>query len=167
MRRAGAVCDLTVRPLHGAPVERLAVLRDLAERGARESEVRRIAREIRAAAGAAPRSLASGVLSYVQGLPYRVDPVGRDDGAAACATIERGGDCKKLSVLFCALCSALGLTSRLVWIEQPEARLDHVSAQWRDGGRWLWAECTVRGARLGEAPHAAAERLDALRDGWL
>ena len=166
-RASGAVCDLTVRPLEGSPSERLAVLHGLAERGAREVDVRRVAARLSVNASGDVRALAGEVLAFVQRLPYRVDSEGRDDGAAACATLAQGGDCKKLSVLFCALCSACGLTSRLVWIEQPAARLDHVSAQWQHGGRWLWAETTVRGAELGEPPHAAAARLGALREGWL
>ena len=74
------------------------------------------------------------------------------------------GDCKSTATLFAALAASLGCRVRL-WAFGPPAsdssKATHVCAQvqpWKDAP-WLWAETTVPGARLGEAPAEAALRL--------
>lgn len=74
-------------------------------------------------------------------------------------TLMNGGDCEDLSVLFCAMCGCLGIDSRIVWMDQPKARLNHVTAQVRLPGKtWQWAETTISSARVGEHPYDAAKR---------
>ena len=102
----------------------------------------------------------------MQRLPYYPDPPGESDWISdPCHALVVGGDCEDLSVLLVALWAACGLTARVVWIAQPEAGQDHVSAEVllpRAAG-WLPGEGTVRGARLGEDPYVAAKRLQAVR----
>lgn len=76
-------------------------------------------------------------------------------------TIEHGGDCEDLAALFVALARALGLTAELIWIEQPDRPLDHVVAQVQIDGAWYWADASVCGAKVGESPYAAMDRLGA------
>ena len=76
----------------------------------------------------------------------------------------RRGECKALSTTLVALYRALGLRPRVVWVDQPGAPLNHVTAKvWIDGG-WLWAEPSVRGAMLGESPYDALARAG--DDAW-
>lgn len=160
-------CDLNRKPLDGDPRDRIAVLAELAEEGTRSVDVQRQTRQL-VAGLSRPRERAQACLAFVQSLRYRVDPPGTDDGANACAVlIQRVGDCKKKAILLGSMLALAGLEAVLVWKEQPGAPLDHVTVKVRLGGRWRWAESTVRGAQLGEDPYEAAERLRALREGWL
>ncbi len=83
-------------------------------------------------------------------------------------TLEHGGDCEDMATLFVAMASCVGIPARLVWLEQPKARLNHVTAQvlvpkpsgllGRSSGEpdWRWAEPTIRSAKIGEHPYEAA-----------
>jgi transglutaminase-like putative cysteine protease len=108
--------------------------------------------------------LASIILEWVHDrLRYRDDPWGREYYQGIYWTLTYGGDCEDLVVALVALMLAAGLDARVVWQEQSGAPLNHVTAQVRlptpKGPEWVWADPTVKGARLGEEPHDAAARL--------
>lgn len=101
-------------------------------------------------------------LTRAQRLPYAHDEAGAVDLVTAdLATVEReGGDCEERAMYLVAHLVCAGIPARLAWIVQPPpAPLDHVSAQVRLDGRWLWADPTVPGARIGERPERAAGRV--------
>jgi len=109
---------------------------------------------------------ARAALAFVQRLPYRHDPPGVDTYQGVAWTLAHGGDCEDLSALFVALLRALAghyrlaLAARVRWLARPGAQEDHITSEARcDGGAWRWAECSVRGALLGEYPPDAAARL--------
>jgi hypothetical protein len=98
-------------------------------------------------------------LVYVQGLPYAADPPGEYVQGAA-YTAAWGGDCEDLAGLLHVLVGIGGHRARLVWLAQPWATLDHVSAQVVIVPcGWTWCEPTLPGARVGEDPYSAARRL--------
>lgn len=110
--------------------------------------------------GHGARDKVAWALRRVQELPYWLYPDGEVLHGAA-TTVRVGGDCKAVSVVFCAAMAALKVPCRVVWVDQPAASLNHVSAVvWLDG-RWQWADASVRGAWVGEPPYAAARRLGA------
>lgn len=103
---------------------------------------------------------AQAALRFAQRAGYIADPPG-EWFQPIDWTIRYGGDCEDLASLFVALARAMGVRARICWIDIPAAEFNHVSAQvWLDG-RWQWAEASVCGAHLGEAPMDAARRLDA------
>jgi transglutaminase-like putative cysteine protease len=113
-------------------------------------------------------AIAAALLLWVQRRGYHPDPPGEEWFQPVARTIAQGGDCEDLSTLFVALARAAGLRAQLVWIDQPSHALNHVSAQVYLGDLarrfgatdgWAWAETSVLGARLGENPYHAAERL--------
>jgi transglutaminase-like putative cysteine protease len=107
------------------------------------------------------RSRAAHVLELVQRLNYRPDPPGLEIFQSAEETIARGGDCEDLATLFVALARLVGLRAKIVWLNQQihGAALNHVYARVLVDAQWLDAECSIAGARLGEAPSDAARRL--------
>lgn len=120
-----------------------------------------------ATVGAATTALAVALEAQlaVQSLPYVPDPPGEDVYQSADETIARGGDCEDLAVLFVGLVRMLGATqalplgAKVFFMPRPGAPQDHITALVRLArGPWLWAECSVRGARLGEYPPDAAAR---------
>lgn len=106
-------------------------------------------------------SVAPELLAWAQQLPYEVRSEGAMDFVdEVLETVEvLGGDCKARSQYLVALCRWHGLGAGLVWVPQGGFPVDHVSAWiwWR--GRWVWADATVPGAELGEAPEDAARRV--------
>ena len=74
-------------------------------------------------------------------------------------TLELGGDCEDLSKAIVALDLAALLRARVEWLPQPEENQDHVSARVLLAGVWEWQEASLAGARLGENPYQAAQRL--------
>lgn len=167
--RIGAVCDRRVRIVDGSPRERILHFSRLAAEGAEEWDViqaeRRITRGIEGA-----RGRAGALLAFVQSLPYWPDPPGiKDYISRPCQVLTIGGDCEDLATLLVSLWVASDLGGRLVWMPQGGDQ-DHVAPQVLLPVRgWTWAEPTVEGARLGEAPRRAAARLGAARtrDGGL
>lgn len=114
--------------------------------------------------------LADRLLSFVQSVGYHEDRPGEEWFQRPDYTLRHGGDCEDLSTLFVALAKTLGLRARLEWFTQPNASLNHVTSKvWLgpnhrvpvDEDGWAWAETTMRGARLGECPYDALERLQA------
>lgn len=102
-------------------------------------------------------------LATVQALPYRDDPPGVDEVQSADVTAVEGGDCEDLAALLVVLWEILGVRGRVVWLSQPGAVQDHVTAQAFVAGGWAWGEPTIEGARLGESPYQAAARLGVRR----
>lgn len=101
---------------------------------------------------------AEALLVRVQRLGYRADPSG-EWLQRGTETAARGGDCEDLGALFVALCGAAGIVARLVWLSQANAPQDHVTAQVLLDGRWVWADASILGARLGESSYQAAARI--------
>ena len=100
------------------------------------------------------------VMRRLQSIPYRADPPGSDPilpvrevllGCSAC-------DCEDRTAAVVAALRLLGYVAWPVYIEQPRAPQDHVTARVMVGGRVLWCDTTVA-AELGEHPFTAAERL--------
>jgi transglutaminase-like putative cysteine protease len=113
-------------------------------------------------------AVAAALLLWTQRRGYKPDPAGEEWFQPVPWTIARGGDCEDLSTLFVTLARAAGLRAQLVWIDQPSHALNHVTAQvylgdyarrFGSSDGWAWAETSVLGARLGENPYHAAERL--------
>lgn len=70
------------------------------------------------------------------------------------------GDCDDLGTLFCALCRAVGISSNVIWVDQPGAAFNHVAAVvCASGDRCYWVESTIPGARVGETTQEAINRL--------
>lgn len=105
-----------------------------------------------------PRARVERALRLVQGLPYRPDAPGEDWVQTSEYTATHGGDCEDLAALLVVLCVTAGVPARLLWLYQRRRVRDHVTAQARVDGVWLWTEPTLR-AELGEYPYTAAERL--------
>lgn len=87
------------------------------------------------------------------------DPVDALNRAASGEGKRAGDDCDAKARLFVALCLAAGLSARMVprW---SGARLAHVSAAVRLGGKWWHAETTLARARLGEREDAIPKEKD-------
>lgn len=102
---------------------------------------------------------ANAILAFLQkDVGYKDDPEG-EWYQGPVFTLANGGDCEDLSALFCSMCGCVGIESRIVWMDQPGAKLNHVTAQVRIPGKsWEWAETTIASAKVGEHPYAAAKR---------
>ncbi|HVY65955.1 MAG TPA: hypothetical protein VHH11_14125, partial [Gammaproteobacteria bacterium] len=107
-------------------------------------------------------SVAAYALRVAQGAGYVPDPVEcpTDWYQRADVTLRHGGDCDDLARLLVALGYAWGVRARLVVLPFPERPQDHLTVQLWHCGAWQWAEPSLPGARLGEAPEAAAARLE-------
>jgi len=157
---------LEISPRMGAG-PRTALLNALADEGSWTGPIRAWARSLaprgsrRTAADVAAQVL-RGVRARVDYLP---DPAGSADFFARVPWILQTGadDCEGLSVLFVALARASGLAASVVWLDQPGAPQNHVSARvYLPGAGWTWAECSVPAA-LGEHPYDAVRRYRASR----
>lgn len=105
--------------------------------------------------------LAREALAQVHRLPYVADPPAEDCYRDVEMTARRGGECKALNVFLVALLLRLRVTAEVVWIMQPGRPLNHVSSIiWLDGLP-LWADASIKGARLGESPYEALQRTGA------
>lgn len=142
-----------------SPSTRVALLEQLAADAMTAAPVRAMAAMIDRDAAAFVR--AGNALAMVHRVPYRADPAGSEVFQDAIETLAYGGDCEDLAVLFVALARSIGLQARVVWLDQQihGSALNHVFARVLVDGRWLDAECSIAGARLGEAPGTAAKRL--------
>lgn len=142
------------------PAARVAVMRFVAERGAHAPIARRLAELVRhrAGPGASPYKVASEALRVAQRAGYvRADEP--EYFRPVAYTAVHGGDCEDLTPLLAAIATNLGIPWHIEWIDQPEQALNHVALKLRVDGAWLWADPSVCGARLGEDPYAAIERL--------
>ena len=73
-------------------------------------------------------------------------------------TLAHGGNCEDLSSALVALLFALGLPARVAWITQRDMPLNHVVVRLEDTGEW--ADPSIWGARVGETPYSALDRLE-------
>lgn len=138
------------------PSRRVETALWLARIDAQTPGVRRLVDLCTPIAGAEGRARAA--LLAVQSLPYVVDPIG-EWLARGSYTAAHGGDCLRLAPLLVAVAECAGVPGEVLWLAQPSALQDHVTARLRPDGAWLWAETTIRGARLGESPYDAADRM--------
>lgn len=161
--------------------DRVAIMEALANDGTTYPSVQGLANQIKERANALAaksptnqgtwfaRIVALEALRAVQSLPYVPAPEGQEWMQRADYTLANGGECKALSVLLVALCHLLGLHAQIMWITQTGKFINHVSTLiWLDsanpntaGGRWVWADPSVRGAMLGESPYEAVSRTAA------
>lgn len=150
----------------GAPVVALAfcdgwqaarALGALAAHDAHDPQIRRIA-AIACDAIPQPRRRAEVLLHFVQAhIAFAREPVETFQSAAV--TLQRrAGDCDDSARLLYALARAAGIPARLAFLA-AEGQPVHVFAELWTGRCYEPAETTIRGARLGEDPRAAAHRL--------
>jgi transglutaminase-like putative cysteine protease len=133
---------------------------EVAVLGSTNADVRALARRIYAERNTDAERAAL-ALACVQSVPYQHDPPGTDPimpvvdvlSAAPC-------DCEDRTAALVCLCWLLGLDARAVYIEQDGAIEDHMSSQVKVARTWRWADATVEGAALGEAPWTAVERIE-------
>lgn len=103
--------------------------------------------------------IADAILSYVQRqVPYVADPADQEWYQGPVYTLAYGGDCEDLAVLVATLAKCAGLQADVYWIDQPEARLNHVVSRIEVGGAYLFADASISTAFLGEHPHSAVQR---------
>ena len=169
-RRWRAPDDATVQ-------DRLAWLEELGDRGAVDPMVRDFVERssVVLVTGGKVDPLAR-VLALSHALSALCANDEADDGdyyQTARATLEDlHAECKAMVVFELAAARVLGVRARAVWLRLPRrfARWDHATAQLArgDDGPWSWADPLFIGARLGEHPEGAAERIareEADRDG--
>lgn len=135
-------------PVTGSPSQKLAVFTRYADEWSQTQLVREMA---------SGRTIDQ-LLTTVQALPYHPDPPGLDLVCSVSDMVAYGGDCEDRAILFSALAAANGYRVQIVWDEQAGAPEDHVTCRLMLGGKWLWADPTVVGARIGEHPQDAARR---------
>jgi len=150
--------------------ERLAILDQYANDAAIHPLIRSIAESLCAqgrilaqrAGVAAPQGFVEAeILRWVQLLPY--DPkrtaFGEEWFQPPLYTLTHGGNCEDLNMMSVGMSRAVGIPARLVWINQKNAPLNHVTSQAWLNGRWVWTEASIRGAMVAENPYHAAGRL--------
>jgi transglutaminase-like putative cysteine protease len=135
--------------------DRLAILTEIARIGSQLVEVWAVANSF-----AGPNQTAD-ILAFVQTLPFLPDPEG-EWYQGALYTAFNGGDCEDLVSLLVAMYESVGIKSEIIWLEQRNRPLNHVSCRVLSGGRMQWAEPSIKGARIGENPYDALSRT---RDG--
>jgi hypothetical protein len=136
-------------------------LLELARGDARDPDIVRLARRMRQLAPR-DRDFAGCVHAFVQ----KYIRFARERGEifqAAPITLRRAvGDCDCHARLVFALLLAGGLRPRLAFLHRDGGPI-HVLVQVHHAGAWVWLETTVKGARFGEHPVAAARRLGVIR----
>jgi hypothetical protein len=152
--------QLRVDP-YAHPCERIRLLERMADEAAARGELSPLEARARQATrfGGSQRAVAEAALATVQGLPYYPEAKDQQWFKPIAWTVGRGGSCGPLSAVLYGLCKRLGLDAQVVWITQAGRALNHLSVLVMVDGAWQWADPSVRGARLGEDPYAAIERL--------
>jgi hypothetical protein len=146
------------------PAQRIEYLEGLVQLGIDDGQVCRTAALI--AEAFADRTgkdreirIADAILRYVQTqVPYVADPNDEEWYQGPVYTLAYGGDCEDLSVLVAALSRCAGLQADVHWIDQPNARLNHVVSRIEIDGVELFADASITTAFLGEHPHDAVNR---------
>jgi transglutaminase-like putative cysteine protease len=170
------------------PETRERMLSELADRGAKDPYVQTVARSLYgllvARLGRAPTAveLVQWLMDQIHDLvDYVPDPDGEEIfqdvrytlaggsgyGTSSLSGSRRGGaDCEDLATAVVSLGRVLGLRMYPKWWDQKGARLNHVAAQVCDGGTirsefggCVSVETTIPGARVGETPYQALERV--------
>ena len=183
---SAAVKPVLIIPDDVAKEDREDLLNAMADEGASDPIVRRTALWIatRGALGAGrhlsdqelAQALLDGLHEFVE---YTDDPTAYEEynravtslspaqGMPVSTTTGRAkgrGDCEDMAVLFAALARSVGLRAQVVWLDQPGQSSNHVAAATCEAsGVCHWVETTLPGARVGEHPYAAAERLGIVR----
>lgn len=152
------ICDDTTEQ------DRIDLLQDLAVHGSRLPEIGSLAQivlsrvAIQQGHAGRVRAIASEALKAIQHLEYHQHPSGewfqRVD-----YTLTHGGNCEDLSSALVALLMRLGITAKAIWVNQSDRPLNHVAVQAFVNNRWQWADPSISGARFGESPYQAIERL--------
>ena len=150
--------------------ERLAILDQYANDAAIQPLIRSIAESLcaqgkvlaRRAGVNNPQPYVVGeILRWVQSLPY--DPKRTAQGEEwfqpPMYTLTHGGNCEDLNMMLVGMSRGVGIPARLIWINQTNAPLNHVTSQAWLAGRWVWTEASIRGAMVAENPYHAAGRL--------
>jgi transglutaminase-like putative cysteine protease len=170
-----------------SPEHRMMMVEDLVAFGARDPDVIAYARQVVAASPANPlQALLDGMHARVTYYPDCGDGNCEDIQRPAYTLFGIGrGDCEDMSMAFASMARAMGYTARAVWLPQPGAN-NHVPAQicgtpphaithtaqvippengpsCESPNGWVWVETTLPGARVGEHPYEAAERLGVIR----
>jgi hypothetical protein len=175
-------CDFDAKPYrvsdYLSPEERVNLLTRIARSAAGHAVVCQAAQQAvrkyadvsgsRLGESLSKRKMAQALLSFVQrDVGYVPDPEGEWYQGVR-YTLEHGGDCEDMAVLLVAMAACLGIRGKLIWLEQPRAKLNHVTAKLyvEDGGSlfrrpsgqmlWEWAEPTIAKARIGQHPYDAA-----------
>lgn len=99
--------------------------------------------------------------AHVPYVPAPDDGRGRDWFCAPAYVLDHGGDCDQLAALLAALLETAGHRTRIVWVAQPGQVRDHVTVLVWLWGQWRWCEPCVPGAKVGEDPWDAADRVGA------
>lgn len=164
------------------PSEREQMLDQIAAAASRDPRVKAVAdglyAMLAARLGRAPRrpELLQWLMDSVHLLAdYAPDPPGEEMFQSVQWTIGGGcgaglspitgrqkgcADCEDQATLLVALCLALGIRARVKWIDQEGSPLNHVSAMAElDGGTWVCTDATIPGARPGETPNQALDRV--------
>jgi hypothetical protein len=105
--------------------------------------------------------LAQAALDEVHKLPYVPDPPTEDCYRDVELTARQGAECKGLNVFYVALLLRVGIRAEVVWIDQPGMPLNHVTSRVLLDDQQIWADASIRGARLGESPYEALQRTGA------
>jgi transglutaminase-like putative cysteine protease len=100
---------------------------------------------------------AADVLRAAQSLGYHPDPPG-EWFQFPMFTLSYGGDCEDLVGFLISIAMIVGIPAEPKWLDQPGSPLNHITSRLFVDGKWLWADPTVVGARLGEHPYAAFNR---------
>src|SRR5512147_2642042 len=141
------------------PDERGAIIARRAREALSDPYVRQVAAGI-ACANCSPRERAAAVLRRVQAAGFVPDPPRCDAYRPVAVTLRQGGDCDDLTPAVMALGTLAGFEAFCAYLDQADfAPQDHGTGVLVVDGATLWAEPSLRGARLGEHPYAAARRL--------
>lgn len=163
----GPFCIPDITPV----CDRVAMMKAMAAQGINSPSVQATAKFVAgrvaqmASYGNLQFLLAQEALRVVQGLPYVPEKSGQDCYQTVEYTATYGGECKALTIYYVAVCRALGVDAEPVWITQSGQLINHVAAQVNIVGRApMWADPSMRGARLGESPYEAIARLGIRRN---
>ena len=103
---------------------------------------------------------------FYQPIEVTLHPVPGNPRSRLTGEPRGGGDCEDTALLFTALVLAVSavlrrpMGARVEWLSQPGKPQNHVApTAWGADGVARWAETTLPGARVGEHPYAALERL--------
>lgn len=157
-----AMCagDRVCIPLSWPNERRADLMHAQASADARDSAVMKVASNVMLSnRGEDP---AASILRRVQNLPNVQPrlPDGHDCYQGSVRTLLDGGNCSCKTILAMALATCCGIRTLVAWYVLPGASSNHVAPAFRVGGLWRIGETLLVGARLGEDPFAAQERLE-------
>ena len=146
-------------PGNATPLERTAAIERAVSDASTARAIAPIVARIRSTSTGS-RAKAAAALAFVHGVRFVDEGMSRDVYQTPAETLDaNAGDCEDLVALFVAIARAVGVHAWPEFVPQPEIPWDHFAAVVRVEQRNLWAEPSVPGAMLGEAPQVAAARL--------